>query len=152
MWRTRAKGLWSAFLLAEPRVLSGRKGDPRDLDMPNAPINYRAMLQDALEASDLGQVKGIITPEGRQRSRATEHPDLWSLLEIKEGQQVGYKVLASYCGGYLGGDAWRFSTRVVRVEDAGHALAPRDVRVRLPLPQGKLWDTQFGGERLSGSP
>lgn len=91
--------------------------------MPNAPINYRAMLQDALEASDLGQVKGIITPEGRQRSRATEHPDLWSLLEIKEGQQVGYKVLASYCGGYLGGDAWRFSTRVVRVEDAGHALA-----------------------------
>jgi len=48
-------------------------------------------------------------------------PDSWCLLKIKPGKldPPFYKVLATWNGGYLHGDAWRINSGITLMEDDG---------------------------------
>ena len=47
-----------------------------------------------------------------------ERPDLWTLVEIEEPNtdEIFYKVLATFHGGYLYGDAWRLNSGIKSVD------------------------------------
>lgn len=42
-------------------------------------------------------------------------PDYWQLLKITHNDQMIYKVFATWVGGYLSGDSWRFNSGIVKV-------------------------------------
>lgn len=47
-------------------------------------------------------------------------PDNWILIKIMPGgEDLFYKVLAGWSGGYLDGDSWRMNSGVDRVEEDG---------------------------------
>lgn len=46
-------------------------------------------------------------------------PDNWVVLKITYDNQLFYKVLAGWSGGYLDGDSWRMNSGVSRVERDG---------------------------------
>lgn len=53
------------------------------------------------------------------------HPDKWVVIGINTGEEIIYKVLGGWYGGYLDGDSWRMSSGVVSVEtnDTHHTLS-----------------------------
>lgn len=46
-------------------------------------------------------------------------PDKWVVIEIKNEEEVFYKILGGWSGGYLDGDSWRLNSGVVEVEKKG---------------------------------
>jgi hypothetical protein len=46
-------------------------------------------------------------------------PDLWTIVELKfnDSEEVTRKILASWYGGYLGGDSWRLSSGITKIID-----------------------------------
>lgn len=50
------------------------------------------------------------------------HPDSWVMLKFTSDADVTYKVLASWYGGYLGGDSWQLNSGVTSVEEDGKYL------------------------------
>ena len=46
-------------------------------------------------------------------------PDNWVVIRIKEEEEVLYKVLGGWSGGYLSGDSWRMNSGIVRHEFGG---------------------------------
>lgn len=49
-------------------------------------------------------------------------PDRWVIIKITSGDEVFYKVFATWLGGYLDGDAWKVNSGIVRVEQEGDFL------------------------------
>lgn len=46
-------------------------------------------------------------------------PDKWVMLKFATGGQTTYKILASWFGGYLGGDSWQLNSGCTRIEEDG---------------------------------
>ena len=47
----------------------------------------------------------------------SEHkPDRWVILKIKSKNEVLYKVMGGWYGGYLGSDTWRINSGITKVE------------------------------------
>jgi hypothetical protein len=46
----------------------------------------------------------------------TYTPDSWTILEMKHGNQITYKVFAGWSGGYLHGDSWKLSSGIKTAE------------------------------------
>lgn len=44
-------------------------------------------------------------------------PDNWVVLKITDGNNIFYKVLAGWSGGYLYGDSWRMNSGVTKVDE-----------------------------------
>lgn len=40
-------------------------------------------------------------------------PDRWVVLEIDTGEETVKRILSGWLGGYLDGDSWRYSSRIV---------------------------------------
>lgn len=49
----------------------------------------------------------------------TYNPDKWVIVKFKKKDEVWYKVLGTWVGGYLHGASWRMSSGLEKVEDAG---------------------------------
>lgn len=43
-------------------------------------------------------------------------PDRWVVLEIDTGKETAKRILSGWQGGYLDGDSWRFSSKIVNEE------------------------------------
>lgn len=43
-------------------------------------------------------------------------PDRWVVVEINDGEETAKKILSGWSGGYLDGDSWRFSSKIVNEE------------------------------------
>jgi hypothetical protein len=43
-------------------------------------------------------------------------PDRWVVLKISNGEEVIYKVMGGWYGGYLGADSWRMNSGITKVE------------------------------------
>lgn len=43
-------------------------------------------------------------------------PNKWVVLKITKGDEVAYKVLGGWKGGYLDGDHWRMNSGIVQVD------------------------------------
>lgn len=46
-------------------------------------------------------------------------PDRWVMLKISHENNCVYKVLASWYGGYLGGDSWKLNSGVTSIKTDG---------------------------------
>lgn len=44
-------------------------------------------------------------------------PDNWVILRIAHADEVIYKILAGWSGGYLDGSSWRLNSGITRVEE-----------------------------------
>jgi hypothetical protein len=44
-------------------------------------------------------------------------PDLWAIVKVTTGDEINFRVLGSWYGGYLGGDSWRMSSGIVDYDD-----------------------------------
>ena len=83
----------------------------------------------------------------------TYHPDNWVLLEITDNDEVRYKVLAGWDGGYLGDDYWRISSGVtdIQLEDgvcliyneSGSVYNCHKDCMRLNRLMGQIYDDVF---------
>jgi len=47
-------------------------------------------------------------------------PDRWAIIKIKKPDEVLYKLLGGWCGGYLGNDSWRLNSGIKRHEFDGN--------------------------------
>ena len=45
-------------------------------------------------------------------------PDRWAIAKVTTAECITYHILASFYGGYLGGDSWRLSTTITKFERA----------------------------------
>lgn len=43
-------------------------------------------------------------------------PDKWVILKLKNDDQIIYKVMGGWQGGYLGNDSWRVNSGITKVE------------------------------------
>lgn len=43
-------------------------------------------------------------------------PESWVVLEIDTGEETAKRILSGWRGGYLDGDSWRFSSKIVNEE------------------------------------
>ena len=46
-------------------------------------------------------------------------PDNWVIVKITHPEEVVYKILAGWSGGYLYGDSWRMNSGIVRASTEG---------------------------------
>lgn len=46
-------------------------------------------------------------------------PDRWVVLKITSPDLTQYKILGGWSGGYLDGDSWRLSSRIVSIQQPG---------------------------------
>lgn len=46
-------------------------------------------------------------------------PDNWVVLKIKRKEELTYKVLVGWSGGYLDGDSWRLNSGIVKIDKNG---------------------------------
>lgn len=44
------------------------------------------------------------------------YPDAWTLVKVTKGTEPHYRVMAHWYGGYAGGDSWKMSSGVTKVE------------------------------------
>ena len=44
-------------------------------------------------------------------------PDYWQLLKLTHDNKTFYKVFATWVGGYLDGDYWRFNSGIIEVKE-----------------------------------
>jgi hypothetical protein len=44
-------------------------------------------------------------------------PDKWVVVKIGEGEDMIYKVFASWYGGYLDGDSWKMNSGITKIEE-----------------------------------
>ena len=47
-------------------------------------------------------------------------PHNWVVLKIQNNEEIFYKVLAGWSGGYLDGDSWRMNSGITGVEKQAH--------------------------------
>jgi len=47
------------------------------------------------------------------------NPDLWTIVAVTHKEDVYYRVLASWYGGYTRGDSWKLSSSIERLDDFG---------------------------------
>jgi hypothetical protein len=50
---------------------------------------------------------------------STYNPDKWVMLKFTCGDEVIYKILASWYGGFARGDSWQLNSGVVKIEEDG---------------------------------
>jgi hypothetical protein len=74
----------------------------------------------------------------------TYTPDSWTILEMKHGNQITYKVFAGWSGGYLHGDSWKLSSgiKTAELDEGGTYLFDNF--------SGSLYVCSAGAQRLSG--
>lgn len=48
-----------------------------------------------------------------------ERPDMWVIVEFRDGDNITHKVLASFLSDYLNGDGWMMNSGIERTVDLG---------------------------------
>ena len=49
-------------------------------------------------------------------------PDNWIIVKIILPDEVGYKILAGWSGGYLHGNAWKMNSGITKAEEDGNYI------------------------------
>lgn len=44
------------------------------------------------------------------------HPDAWVIIKITKGDEIIFKVLAGWYGGYANGDSWKINSGITKVD------------------------------------
>lgn len=77
-------------------------------------------------------------------------PDRWVILELKSDTDRVIKILASWYGGYLGGDSWKLSSGNLSVEDCGeYYTIPQHSGSTYVLPKGAKGMSSMAAGKLA---
>ena len=70
-------------------------------------------------------------------------PDAWVIVRFSKAGEVTDKILSGWYGGYLGGDSWRISSGITKIEDDGEFY-------RITNHSGSVYTCHKRLEKMSG--